>query len=377
MRRPMTRSLLVVVIGLSPALLHAQGSLGTQGYGYPGGQLSSAALGIGGATAELDAASPINPATLATPLRYSIYLQFEPEFRRTTVGDASTTSTNIRFPLFMATGSFRRFSAGVSTSTLLDRTWSNVYPDSQVVGGETFPSTITAASTGSMNDVRFALAYSFGRRAQVGVATHAITGQNRMRFGRSFPDSTGLGAVTQLSTIGFSGRATSAGAVVVPVPGLVLAASARFGGSLTADQDDTRFAEASVPSRYGVGVSWFGIPNTTLSARYERTLWSDMDELGTAQLTTFDATEVGLGLDVLGPRIGGAASTVRIGVRDRGLPFGWNGLQVNERAYTGGVSIPVSRGRAALDLTLQRALRTAGAVEERSWFIGVGLGIRP
>lgn len=378
MRRSLTLVLTTTaVLGLFPAALHAQGTLASQGYGYPGGQLSSAAQGIGGSTAELDAASPINPATLATPFRYSLYLQFEPEFRNTTVNSASSKSAYMRFPLFMATGGWRQWSAGVSTSTLLDRSWSNVYSDSQSVGGELFPSTLTAASTGAMNDVRFALAYRANARLQFGVATHVITGENRLRFGRSFPDSVGIGAVQQLSTIGFSGRALSAGVITVPVPGLVIAGSARFGGTLTADQDEAPLGEANVPSRYGVGISYFGITGSTLSARYERTAWSEMDALGTSQMTTFDATEIGVGLDVAGPRIGGTPSLVRIGFRDRGLPFGWNGEQVDERAFTGGVSVPMARGRVSLDLNLQRAERSAAGVTERSWFVGVGLGIRP
>lgn len=377
MRRSLTLVLTAAAMGMLPAALHAQGSLAAQGYGYPGGQLSAAAQGIGGSTAELDAASPINPATLATPFRYSLYLQFEPEFRNTSVNDVSSKSAYMRFPLFMATGSVRQFSAGISSSTLLDRSWSNVYSDSQMVGGEMFPSTLTAASTGAMNDVRFALAYRAGQRLQLGVATHVITGENRLRFGRSFPDSVGIGAVQQLSTIGFSGRALSAGVVTLPVQGLVVAASARFGGTLTADQDADPLAEAKVPSRYGVGVSYFGITGSTLSARYERTAWTEMDDLGTPAMTTFDATEIGVGLDVAGPRVGGTASIIRFGIRDRGLPFGWNGLQVDERAYTGGVSLPVARGRGTLDLTLQRAERSAGGVTERSWFVGLGMGLRP
>src|SRR6185312_14916219 len=48
----------------SAAALGAQGSLGLQGYGYPGGELSTRALATGGALGDFDANSPINPAAL-------------------------------------------------------------------------------------------------------------------------------------------------------------------------------------------------------------------------------------------------------------------------------------------------------------------------
>ncbi len=376
--------LTALVAGLSAGVadaVHAQGSIGGQGYGYPTGQLSSAALGIGGAIAEHDAASPLNPAAIGSTLRYSLYMQFEPEFRRTSGPSGDARSSIIRFPNFMATGSIRRVTLAVSFSTLLDRTWSNTYSDSQNVGGEMFPSTLNASSAGAMNDTRFAAAYTVNANLQLGVGLHAISGENRLGFGRTFPESTGIGGVQQSTVLNFSGRAMSAGAVFQPVRGLVLGASARFGGPVNAERDGSPLAEATVPSRYGVGVTWFGIPNTTLAARYDRTTWSDLQGLGSAQMSTFDASELGLGVDVSGPRVGGAASVVRMGFRARTLPFGVDGEQVKERAFSGGVSVPVSRGRGQIDLTLQRAARSAGGsaggVNERGWFLALGLGIRP
>lgn len=373
--------LFVAVMAATPASLAAQGSLGAQGFGYPTGQLGTGALGSGGSTAEIDPASPINPAAMATARRFSVYMQFEPEFRRTSGNGTSDRSTTMRFPGFMGTGSIRRLTAGVSFSTLLDRTWSNTYSDSQVVGGETFPSSLRAASNGAISDARFAAAYFVNSALQVGAGVHAISGENRLEFGRAFGDSSGLGSVGRTSLLNYSGRAVSVGVTSQPLPGLLLAASARLGGTLRAERDGTPIASGEVPSRYGVGATWIGIPNTTLSARYDRTAWSDMrDMLGSGldnTSTVFDATEIGLGVEVAGPAVFGVPSIVRLGARDRTLPFGANGEQVAERAYSGGVGIPLARGRAHIDLTLQRALRNAAGVNERSWFVGVGLGIRP
>jgi hypothetical protein len=369
--------LLAALLAAASTDVAAQGALSLQGYGYPTGQLSAGALAVGGAVAETDPASPLNPAAIGVRARYTIYMQFEPEFRRTTVGGVDATSRTMRFPEFVATGGVGRFTGGVSFSTLLDRTWENTYLDSQVVGGVNLPSTLRASSHGAMTDVRFAGSFWVSPKFQVGLGLHAITGQNQLEFGRLFPDSSGVGGVQQTTAISYSGHAVSTGALFAPIPSLLVGASARFGGSLAAHQDGATIAEANVPSRYGIGVSWFGITNTTLSARIDRTAWSQMRDLGTAQMSVFDATDIGLGLDVAGPRIAGALSTGRFGFRDRTLPFGIAGKQVSERALSGGVAIPLARGRGQIDLTLERAARSAAGVNERAWLVSVGFGIRP
>lgn len=374
MRRTIRSLALAAIL---PGAIGAQGSLAIQGYGYPTGQVGSAALALGGATAEVDPSSALNPAALAIPSRFSVYMQFEPEFRRTALGAQADRSTTVRFPAFMVTGGNGRFTVGASATTLLDRTWSNTYSDSQLVGGSLLPSTIQASSNGAITDARAAVAYTLSPKVQFGLGVHALTGENRMQFGRSFPDSSGVGSVTQLSTINYSGSALSLGVIYMPGKTLAIGASARLGGGMEARQDQVALADAEVPNRFGVTVAYTGIPNTTLAGRIERTGWSSMRDLGTAQMSVFDATDLGLGVEVVGPRIAGTPSYARFGLRDRGLPFGVNGERVGERSFSGGIAIPVARGRGQFDISLQRATRTAAGATEKSLFVSVGLGIRP
>lgn len=373
----MRRALLLVAVAALPGLLPAQGGLSIQGFGYPTGQISSASLALGGASAEVDPSSPLNPATIGLGSRYSVYMQFEPEFRTTSVGRESDKSTTIRFPNFLITGGYRRLTGAVSATTFLDRTWTNVYSDSQPVGGTTFPSTLTAASAGAITDTRAAVAYWIHEKVQLGVGLHALLGENKLSFGRIFPDSTGIGGVTQISTINYSGRAVSAGVVYYPVKGLVLGASVRKGGHLEARQDDAALAKSDTPDRFGFSVAFTGIPNTTLAARLDHTNWTDMRGLGTPQLSVFDTDDIGLGVEVVGPTMGGAASLARLGFRSRTLPFGLGSEQVSERGITGGIALPFARGRAQVDLSLQRSTRSAAGADEKAWFFSVGLGIRP
>ena len=374
MRRPLRFLALVAIL---PGAVRAQGALSVQGYGYPTGQLGSASVALGGATGELDPSSALNPAALSIPTRFSVYMQIQPEYRRTAVGGQADRSTTIRFPSFIVTGGNRRLTAGLSATTFLDRTWSNVYSDSQLVGGTLLPSVLAASSNGAITDARAAVAYWLNARVQVGLGLHALTGENRLSFGRSFPANTGVGGVEQLTTINYSGRAVSLGVILLPTKVLAVGASARLGGGMEARQDALALADATVPDRVGVTFAYTGIPNTTIAARFDRTGWSSMRDLGTAQMSVFDATDVGIGLEVVGPRIAGAPSYARLGLRDRGLPFGVNGEKVGERSISGGVAIPVARGRGQFDISLQRASRSAAGAKEKALFLSVGLGIRP
>ncbi len=374
----MRRALLVAALGAAlPVAAAAQGALAIQGYGYPTGQLGAGSNGLGGASAELDPASALNPAALSAATRFSVYMQYEPEFRRTSVGGASDKSRTMRFPTFMVTGGFRRLSVSLSATTFLDRTYRNSYADSQAIGGETVPSTLFAASNGAITDARLAASWWAKETFQFGASIHALVGENRTEFGRSFPDSTGIGGVTQLSTLNYSGSAMTIGAVYFPVKGLALGGSIRRGGSIEVRQDKNVLGEAEAPDRLGLSAAWTGIPNTTIAARFERTKWSSMDALGSATMTAFDASDVGLGVEVAGPRIAGAPSYARLGLRSRGLPFGANGDQVSERSLSGGLSVPMARGRGQIDLALQRASRSAAGASEKAWLVSIGLGIRP
>jgi hypothetical protein len=146
---------------------------------------------------------------------------------------------------------------------------------------------------------------------------------------------------------------------------------------LTLEENGTEAGRGGVPTRFGVGVNWLAIPGAAFSARIDRTLWTDMEGLGTDAVSIFDATEIAIGTDVLGPKIAGTNSLVRAGLRDRTLPFGLNGNKIRERALTFGVGLPVGRSRGQIDIAAQRAMRTGAGIEERGWFVSIGLGIRP
>jgi hypothetical protein len=367
----------LAVAGLATPLA-AQGSLALQGFGYPGGQLSTRALSTGGALADFDAQSPLNPASLALGQRATVHLQYDPEFRslNTTTGQAKTTTA--RFPLFAVTGKYGRATFGLAFSSFLDRSWVNTYADTQVLNGERIPSTLAASSKGGINDARAAVSWTFAPRFHVGIGLHAFPGENRLQIGRTFGDSSKLGAFDTVSTVTYGGKAVSVGFMALPLPHVNVAGAVRLGGTMQARAgDSTVLGEARVPKRWSASVAYDGIPGSAFAVRYAVEKWTDMTGLGSRALPVYDATDFSVGGELGGPKIAGVGSAIRAGWRSRQLPFGAPQGQVKEASYTLGAGIPLAFGRTLLDLGLVHARRTAGRWTETGWIVSVALSIRP
>lgn len=358
--------------------LGAQGSLGQQGFGFPGGQLSARAAGTGGALGDFDPQSPLNPAALSLSARASIYLQYDAEARSVNTASSRVSSSEVRFPLFAASGRLLRATFGLAFSSYLDRSWLNTYPDSQVLNGRRVPSSISASSKGGINDARAAVSWTFGPRLHVGAAVHVFPGENRISIARTFPDSTRLGTFTDSGTLSYGGSAFSLGVLALPVAHLNIGATIRLGRAMQARRgDSTVVGEAKLPDRYSLSLAYDGVPGTNFAVRYSSESWSRMQGLGSARLAVFDATDVGVGAETAGPAVQGIASTFRLGYRTRQLPFGVGLSRVSETSADAGASLPLASGRTVFDLAVQRAHRTAGSLSENAWIVSVGLSIKP
>jgi hypothetical protein len=379
MRLALVSALLAGTVMLAhvPAL-GAQGALSTQGFGYPGGQLSTRALGVGGALGDFDANSPLNPAALAVGVRGSVYVQYDPEFRTVTFPGGNAGATTARFPVLSVTGHLGNATIGLSFSNLLDRSWTNTYVETQTVAGQSVQSTVTAQSTGGISDARAAISYKVTERLSVGLGLHVFPGQNRTLLGRSFADSLKIGSFTQADIYTFSGSALSFGIVATPVTHLNLAASARVGGDMKMRiGDSTIVGSATVPNRWSVSAAYEGFAGSALSVRYGRERWSSMSGLGSAGLVIRDAAELAEGLELAGPKVSGVPMAVRLGYRARDLPFALGVDKVAEQSFSGGVGIPLASGRGAADFTVARAHRTSGSLAETGWILSIGLSIKP
>jgi len=367
-----------VLAAASAGSLAAQGALSVQGFGYPMGQLSTRAAGTAGALGETDAGSPLNPAALFSAGKTILSFQFDPEFRQVKVGGATVNTTTARFPLIMvgARVGARGF-VGASFSTLLDRTWDASYQDSVTVSGDRVLSSVGTSVRGGINDAQLAFGWLFSEKLRAGLSIHAITGANHMHLARVFTDSTTFGSLSQNTVLSYSGSAVSAGIVALPVPHLAFAASLRLGGAMNTRYDDTLATHAKVPNRYGASLTYDGIPGSQIAVRFDHEQWSRLQSLGSPSLQVNDATELSAGVDFAGPKVQGLPTQLRLGARTRDLPFGWNGHRVSERSFALGGGLPLARGWANVDVSVQRALRKAGDVTERGTILSVGLTVRP
>lgn len=365
---------------LAPRLAGAQGNISSQGLGFPPGQLSAGALGTGGATGEIDPASPLNPSNL---LRWagtnSLHASYAPEFRRVTLGDDEARTTVSRFPTIAAiVGVSSRALIGVSASTLLDRTFQTTVAIQQVIGADTVPATETFRSEGAINDVRLAGAYQLARVFRLGLGLHVITGQNRLGLARTFPDTSLFGNISRTDRLDYTGQAASAGFEWLVVPHLTLSASGRVGGSLRAKTaGDTTRAKGGVPDRFGASLTYSGITGSNIAVRADWTGWSSLDGIITSGTEARDAWDVSAGGEVSGPRFANRVVGLRVGARRRTLPFTAVGEQVDETSFAGGFAVPLASDRATFDASASHASRSAGDVRETGWTFGFGLTIRP
>ncbi|MBM3907397.1 MAG: hypothetical protein FJ363_04855 [Gemmatimonadetes bacterium] len=375
----MRRLLLSLLLGAAvTAPLAAQGALSLQGFGYPTGQLSTRAAATAGAFAETDAGSPINPAALPGAGRSIFAFQVDPEYRRVTVGGRDVNTKTARFPVVsVGTRTGARGFLGISFSSVLDRTWDASFRDTVVVSGANVGSRVSTQVRGAMNDARVAYAWTFSERLQAGVAFHAYSGANRMNLSRTFDDTTTYGALVQNMTLSYAGSSLSAGLVSRPVTHLYVAASLKLGGAMKTRYADSVATHGNAPHRFGLSVTYDGIPGSQLTARFSKETWSRMQSLGSSQLDARDATDISVGAELAGPRFRSTTTLVRLGGRTRGLPFAYLGDAVRENTLAIGGGATFARGWATLDVSLQRNDRSGGGLKELGNILSVGLTVRP
>jgi hypothetical protein len=377
----MMRAHLIVVLVLAAARsVAAQGTLSTQGFGYHPGQISTRARGTGGALGEFDATSALNPATLAWWERSGLTLEYMPEFRSLTTPSTTEDATIARFPLAGAAVAIGgRTIFGITLSTFLDRTWETREEGTQQFADDEIPYGVQFRSTGAINDIRLAGAWTVVPAFRVGVGAHVYTGSNRLSIFTHFEDSLSrIVDFTQQARISYSGAALSGGIDWRPLRAIAIAASGRLGGTLRAVRGDTTLSTADVPMRLGGALAYTGFRGTVLAASAEWNEWSKLDGLGSEELTTFDGWDYGLGAEVRGPRLFGSPLPLRVGVRRRTLPFGAVGSEVEESSISFGMGITLAGGRAVTDLGVARASRTAtGSASERATTFSIGFIVRP
>ena len=379
----MSKRFLIAVVAataLTASTLHGQGSLSSQGLGYPPGELSTRALGTAGALGEIDTRSPINPAALAIRTAAQVYAQYDPEFRTITANGQSSSTTLARMPNIGGVLPLNgHFVLGISASTFLDRTWETSRARSQVFGSDTVAFNETLKSEGAITDVRLALAYAVNARLRFGVGVHTFPGSMRLTSNEIFPDTTKFQNITQLNQVSFSGKAVSVGMEAALLPTLSIALSGRKGGTAKMFANDSLLTTGTIPTRYSGALAFTGIPGTMVAARASHETWTQLGDLSYAHTRAVDANDLSLGVESSGPRLGGGFPLLmRLGVRRRTLPFAVGTSAIQETSFGGGIGIPIAYDHVTLDMALLHESRTGvTGVSERGYNLSFGLQVHP
>jgi hypothetical protein len=378
----MKHALIAMLVAAPVIAARGQGNLSTQGYGYPQGQLTTRALSLGGAVAEIDATSGLNPGALGMIPTRTVLFQLEPEFRTLTGAAGSDRTTTARYPLVSIAAPFGpKYVFGISASSLLDRSWATSTTRTETIGTEQIETTLNESSNGAINDLRLGGAWTNHASLSIGIGLHAITGRNTVISSESFSDSA-FDAFTSTRRLSYSGSAVSIGAQLTgKEQHFTLGLSYRKGGSLRAKSNDTTIAQGNVPDRFGVSVAYTGIAGTVLAARASHDGWSSMTSmLATAGEEAHDGWDLGGGGEFPGPRFMGRTFPIRLGVRSRSLPFEAAEKLVTEKSASLGSGMAFGGGRVVADFALTRQWRDADifpSVKERAWTLSISLTARP
>ena len=368
-----------LLVGAS-APLAAQGSLGSLGFGYPVGGLSTRAAGTAGAFGEFDALSPLNPGALGGLPRLVLSAQTEPEYRKLSLNGVNESTTIQRVPLIAVLFPFRGgLALGLSASSFLDRSYSMITTGSAMIEGVSVPTNDRLNIRGAIGDMRAAVGWQINSRFKIGVGGHLITGENVAVRERTFADTLTFGSVVDSSRVNYFGTALSVGGEVRLVKGLSAIGSYRTGNSLKSRIRDSVRTTAEVPDRIGAALRYDGITGATFALGIEQVKWSSMASLGSNLTTAQDANNVRAGVEVQGPQFRGAPIFLRAGYARNELPFSVSAERVKETRYSTGFALPIARDAATIDFSLQRAnraLANSGA-KESAWLLGFGVQIRP
>jgi hypothetical protein len=271
-----------------------------------------------------------------------------------------------------------RLNFGLGASTLVDR--SSLTKSSLVRIIDTAHVTVDqrVKVLGAIDDVRFAFGYSMSPSVRIGIGGHLITGTNQLSLSQRFPDSAKFTNQFESSRLSYSGTAISGGIEIHPSSILALGFSARKGGTIKAEVGDTLKATAKVPDHYGASLEYTGWGDASVAVHVARDQWSAMRGLTSSGVSSYDAWDIGVGGEASGPHLLGRATVVRLGVRQRNLPFSATGSPVKELSLGGGLGIDLARNRARLDIGILHAGRDGGSsLKEHAYIFSFGLRVVP
>ena len=379
----MRRALVLFALALlPPAAAAAQSSqFGVRGLGMPGRPLSTRAFSLGGGFGLFDGESGLNPAALGRVGALGADFTSLQDFRHVENPAGTKSVRETRFPFIAVAGPVKRYPLvlGISFANYTSRDFTLSSADTVDLRGVLVPLTDTLSSRGGLSDLRFAGAYRIHDAWIIGGAFHVITGSSRLRFHRTFADTT-YHAARDSSELSYTGIGAELGVIRNFGPNFSIAATARSDGHANVDRDSTRVGTTDLPYSFGFGLRWRARPKLEIASQVLVKTWSgaNSDLLAQGGIGSDNTYEVSFGAEYTPDAKRPSRRPLRLGVRYGTLPFLLQpGLQPSEFGISAGTGIHFAQDRAGVDLGLEHVWRSAGAFSERAFLLNLGVTVRP
>jgi hypothetical protein len=376
------RTLIALLLASVPGVAAAQSSqFGIRGLGMPGQSLSTYAFGTGGAFGIFDPASGLNPAALGRLTALTAGLSSLQDFRHVENLAGTESLRETRFPFMSVAGPIRKYPGvvGVSFSNYTSRDFTLATADTILLRDALVPVSDTLSSRGGLSDLRFAGAYRLQDTWIFGGSFHVITGSDRLRFRRSFADSSYQSA-TQSSELSYAGVGVELGVIRNFGTAFSVAATVRSDGHVNVDRDSARVSTVDLPYTFGLGLRWRPRPKLDLASQLVVKTWSgaNSDLLAQGGIGADNTVEVSFGGEFTPDPRRPSRRPIRFGARYGSLPFPVvEGEQPHEFGLSLGTGIRFAQERAGIDLGLEHVWRSAGVYSERAFLLNIGVTVRP
>jgi hypothetical protein len=384
MSKRITLTLLMALA--APGSIAGQSLFNAVGLGYPMESLDARSIALGGVGVGLRGATilgtdPASAARIVVPVAVMTAQPSWVDFGRTD-SDESGSFRGSRFPSMGI--AYPAWSYGIVTLSF-ESVFDQRYRAERAVSLDLLEGPVEAkdefVSEGGVSHARVGFARAVGERLSLGLSLGRYTGSATRSLERGVPEDSLSTTVSPLSDPyetggrwGFSGTSLTGGARLALGTFGHLGGSVTWSGGLNAeasegtDGDDRSF---DMPLQVRVGGSALLAPGLSLSAGYSSADWSSIDDDLAVGSSVGSVTSFGGGIELTRATLFGRRAPLRVGYRQRDLPFTFQGGAATETSWTGGLGLALNEVgelvRAGLDLALERGERTSTAINEKFW----------
>lgn len=372
---------LIAVLTIGAPLAAQSSQFGVRGLGLPGRGLSVGALGSAGSGALFDGRSSRNPAAPGLLTGTALVFTSTQAWRESENPGGSGSTSEHRFPHLLIGGPVpgSPLALTLSYSNHFVRDYTIVREGVDSPRGVPVNITDSLGSTGGLNDMRAAVAWTLSPQLIIGAGAHLITGSNRIFSVRAWEDSAYL-PVRQSAELNYSGFGVSAGVVFQPFSNLHVAGTVRYDGSLGVQRDSADVGTIDLPLSLSAGARYRVGERIAVSAGITTQNWS----VANAGLVDFggvaarNTIEIAGGVELLRSTRRPEHLPLRLGVRHAQLPFLLaEGSQPRELTISAGTGFRFARDLGGVDLALERVTRSQGSLyTESAWQLSVGVALR-